>query len=351
MAVLGVFAFDASRVMLEAQALRQLESVAESKKDDLVRARGAWGDRVRLIASRTQLRLSLKRFLANQADEERLRMVRILDDARSSVPSLSYAAVVDTEGRTIAVSGELPSEAPLAIVDADARPSGVAELVRLDGNQLAIALHEEMRLEGELIGYARILLGAVELDAIASDYTGLGKTGETLIVHRLPNGDVEILTRPRHEIVDDDALRVSASQTKRASVLALGTQRGGFVGISDYAGREVWAATRPLDNPDWGIVAKIDADEAQAPVFELRETLVRAALSLSALGVLAGLGLALFISRPIRDLADVATRIGKGELHLRAETNTEDEIGELARALNAMADELLEAREGSGRDT
>lgn len=348
MAVLGVFAFEASREMLEAQALRHLASVAEGKGDDLARARVAWGDRARLIASRTQLRLSLRRFLARGEEADRERLVRILEDARSSLPSLTYAAVVDAEGRTIAFSGELPSQAPSSFVDAAARPSDVVSLVRLNGHRLAIALHEKMVLDGELIGFARVVLDAGELQAIARDYTGLGETGETLIVHRLETGDVEILTPPRHEDVSADMLRIPASQAERASVVALAREEGTYTDLSDYAGRRVWAATNPLGNPDWGIVAKIDAEEAERPILELRETLVRVALSLSALGVLAGLAVALFISRPIRELAAVATRIREGEKDLRADANGEDEIAELARAFNAMADELIAAREESG---
>jgi nitrate/nitrite-specific signal transduction histidine kinase len=65
-------------------------------------------------------------------------------------------------------------------------------------------------------------------------------------------------------------------------------------------------------------------------------------VSLSAFAVVAGTLLGLYVARPIHDLADVARRIGAGELDVRARTGSEDEIGLLATTFNHMAQELIE---------
>jgi signal transduction histidine kinase len=46
------------------------------------------------------------------------------------------------------------------------------------------------------------------------------------------------------------------------------------------------------------------------------------------------------ITRPLRDLAEVARAIAKGDLSRRAAVRTKDEIGELGRAFNYMADQI-----------
>ena len=47
-----------------------------------------------------------------------------------------------------------------------------------------------------------------------------------------------------------------------------------------------------------------------------------------------------YLSQPLRQMAEVARRFGRGELAVRVETARTDEIGELAEAFNSMADSL-----------
>lgn len=349
MLVLGVFAFGASREMLQEQALRQLESVAEGKKDDLERAWEAWRDRARLISSRTQLRLSLRRFRATGDAAERARMVRILEDARSSVRRLLYAAVLDPDGREIAAAGDLPEGAERSPGPTRTTPASEPEVTRTADGRLVVTLIEPMRLDGERIGAALVVLDAAELGAIARDYTGLGESGETLLVRAAADGDAEILTPLRHPSEVPDWYLVSREHSASPALRASRGESGAFAGVDDHTGRHVWASTRPLSRPGWGVVVKIDAEEAEQPALALRETLARLALSLAALAIVAGFVLALFISGPIRELASVAARIRAGEENLRADGDREDEIGELARAFNGMTEELMAANEELAR--
>ncbi|MFH1847772.1 MAG: ATP-binding protein [Candidatus Omnitrophota bacterium] len=67
-----------------------------------------------------------------------------------------------------------------------------------------------------------------------------------------------------------------------------------------------------------------------------------------AMGLASGLALTYLISyiigtmfsRPIQKLSQVAEKISEGDLSLRAEVKTKDEVGQLARSLNRMADSL-----------
>ena len=349
MFVLGVFAFEASRSMLEAQALRQLESLAEGKRDDLDRARSAWRDRVRLVSSRTQLRLSVRDFARTGDPEERDRIVRILDDARASVRSLLHAAVLGSDGRLLAESGVVPENVLEVQTPVGAGPAPEPRLGRGPDGRLFAVFHETMELEGRPVGIARVVLAADELESIARDYTGLGETGETLVVRATEDGGAEILTPPRRPDVASGPHHVPSDREDSPALRAARGESGSFFGVDDHSGHAVWASTRPLHRPGWGVVVKLDAAEAELPALELRETLVRLALSLSALAVLAGFVLALFISRPIRDLAAVAVRIRAGQDDVRADTDREDEIGELARAFNGMTEELIAANEELAR--
>jgi len=113
-------------------------------------------------------------------------------------------------------------------------------------------------------------------------------------------------------------------------------------GLHDYRDRAVWAATRYLPDMGWGLVVKLDADEKRAVVLEFREEMIKLALSLAGIGLLAALLLGLRFAAPIHDLAKVAEKFGLGELDARATVKRQDEIGLLARTFNETADALQE---------
>jgi len=74
----------------------------------------------------------------------------------------------------------------------------------------------------------------------------------------------------------------------------------------------------------------------------LTRTMLVAAL-LTALGaVLVVVWLTQRITRPVRQLAQAAARMGQGDLSARAATLADDEVGQLGRAFNAMAEQLQE---------
>jgi adenylate cyclase len=52
------------------------------------------------------------------------------------------------------------------------------------------------------------------------------------------------------------------------------------------------------------------------------------------------LGLRALVVRPVATMGDVADRVGQGQLEIRVPVRTQDEIGRLARRLNAMIEEI-----------
>lgn len=85
------------------------------------------------------------------------------------------------------------------------------------------------------------------------------------------------------------------------------------------------------------------------PIYEDRLDLLRqyrtALLGLLAVGSIGIYGLSRYITRPIRSLDRVAKQIADGRMELRSFNKSGDEIGELARNFNRMADRLVEQAE------
>ncbi len=84
-------------------------------------------------------------------------------------------------------------------------------------------------------------------------------------------------------------------------------------------------------------------------IFRIRQGLVRQyRIALGVLLVLGGVciyALSRYITRPISRLGRTAKRIADGDFELRSSNNSNDEIGQLARDFNRMADKLVEQME------
>ncbi|UCC71636.1 MAG: PAS domain S-box protein [Gemmatimonadota bacterium] len=343
MLALGAMAYRMVGGLLQENTLRQLDSLAETKKQDLERVFLGWQDRVHLIASRTQLRLSLRAFDQTGSAVQRGRIRRILEDARRSVSTVQQLTVYDLNRRPVA-STALEEAEGLPELEASQLPAGEMLAYRgislSDEEGLRVVFVAPLILEGERIGALLVHLSARELVEVTQNFTGLGETGETLIVLPGEAGSPRILlsTRPqpdgrpaivRLEDMDDPAERAMRGEEEPSSE-----------GLIDYRGQPVWVATRYLPEVEWGVVVKFDAAEEREPILSLRRQLTRLGLSLSAFAILLGTLLGLRFAKPIHDLAEVANRIRLGELGARARSERQDEIGLLARTFNQMAEEL-----------
>jgi PAS domain S-box-containing protein len=108
------------------------------------------------------------------------------------------------------------------------------------------------------------------------------RTGESLLVRR-EGGEIVFLTPPRHGL---EGLRQPVGTERRAAATAL-EGREVFGEFTDYRGARVLASVRPIPGTAWGLVVKIDRQEA---LKDATDELVRTAtavlgLLLAVLGV------------------------------------------------------------------
>jgi PAS domain S-box-containing protein len=96
-----------------------------------------------------------------------------------------------------------------------------------------------------------------------------------------------------------------------------------------------------VEETDWGIVVKIDRDEAFAPVQQMRNLLVLVVAASLVLVILVSLYFAKSITLPIIKLTKVAKNIAQGQVSGRADETLRDETGVLAKAFNTMTDKLI----------
>jgi signal transduction histidine kinase len=100
------------------------------------------------------------------------------------------------------------------------------------------------------------------------------------------------------------------------------------------------------DTPRGFLKLVFDAARVSGPLQEFRNSvLVERGLVFLAMGLTLWIGIALFVTRPIRTLIAGVEEVARGNLAARIASRGNTEVGELARAFNRMAGRLDEAQE------
>ncbi len=163
------------------------------------------------------------------------------------------------------------------------------------------------------------------------DRVGLGETGETLII----NHDIVALNELRWYEHAPLNLQIHA---KPAELAAHG--KTGITTTDDYRGEPVLAAYTHIGHVDWGFVCKQDLYELNRPIREMLANFLAIFFISTVVVIIAATFLAKSLSKPIVQMADLSTEITAGDFSKRMETDSADEIGDLSRAINNMAESI-----------
>jgi len=213
----------------------------------------------------------------------------------------------------------------------------------------------------------RVQLPIDEINNIMSsfgnwDKDGLGKTGESYIV-----GDDYLMRTNSRFMVEDrenylqreldrglpkatvDRMKALGTTILQQNVKtpaadeALAGKTGEGI-IDDYRGIEVLSAYAPLniEGVKWAIVSEIDVTEAFSATTMLRNRVLAAAGIILLLAVVMAYLVSNTIAKPVKRVQEVIERLAKGALPKGqlAVANSKDEIGQMARSVEVMAQNL-----------
>ena len=349
LAVISILSYLIAKKSLAQQVHNQLESVAAIQKNRLESIVDQNLERLVLVSSRTQLRLSLENFIRYPKSEYQDKINRILLDARSSISSFRDISVLTIDGKIVASTDKEIIGTKHSDKDSFIRgqKENSADILFLDEDQnLRVYLSGPLLLKNKLLGVIVIESDVENIVSLVKDYSGLAETGETLLAKRDAKGDALFLTPLRFDQHAALSRTVPKNDLNDPMTQALIKNVRFFIDAVDYRKEPVLAATQYIRKTDWGLVVKIDKDEAFAPIIQLRNLLVLIIFVTSIIVILTSLYIARSITRPITNLTRVASRISEGDLSRRVEVTSTDEIGILAKAFNQMAENLIEAKIG-----
>ena len=189
--------------------------------------------------------------------------------------------------------------------------------------------------EGNLVA---VLIGRVNLEQISKimvEKAGLGETGETYLVNKFNY----IVSKSRFT----EGLEFKKTIHTEAVKDCL-KGNNGYVYYNDYRNIPVLGVYRWIPEREVCLLAKIDEEEALAPINKLKNIIILINIGIIILTVMLGFFFSIIITKPIIELSNSTKEIAKGNFNVRIKPRSKDEIGQLAVSFNEMASELKKSK-------
>ena len=192
----------------------------------------------------------------------------------------------------------------------------------------------------ELLGVLVGRFKMTDLNKITTDRTGLGKTGDIYLVNKYGY----MITPSRFvkdtflkQKVDTENIGKSFKDIKK-----FGTEphkHEAFL-FTDYRGLKVLGIHDHIYEMQWCLCAEIDEKEALAPLAAMRLIFIIITCAVIVAVWIVGTLVSRAITAPIHKLRKGTEIIGEGNLDYKVGIDTKDEIGQLSRAFDKMAENL-----------
>ncbi|BDD10290.1 hypothetical protein FUAX_27220 [Fulvitalea axinellae] len=176
-----------------------------------------------------------------------------------------------------------------------------------------------------------------------SNKEGLGETGETMIAMESVD-KAEILSPLRHAKASEVGNVYFNDGRNRG--LQRSVKGGDGTGeYQDYRGKTVWGVWAHVPSVKWGIVTKIDKEEAEKPIEGLIWEFAIGGFFIAVLAICMAILFSRLLINPLLSLKDVLGLLAKGILPNKVPKKTDDEIGEMAKTVGDVVKSLKRTAE------
>ncbi len=288
-------------------------------------------DTTLLIASRTQMRLSLRAWSQTKGPEHLTKINQILVDANSDMARITGITLFDQNGRFVTTTFAGNDTRP--VVDVLERGNSIQ---LINGEETALSSVKRLYLHGDLIGFVEIIFSAEFLLDLVRDRTGLGTSGEWAFAFRNADGDAVFAVPLKQDqnaafqrIVPRNRLDVPVTQALLGSEVIMRN-------APDYMGTLVIASTRYIATRDWGLVVKIDEAEVSEMAQGAQRYLFIGLIVLILFGVLISMIISQFIASPVEKLRREVERLADGDFNVKPIESGWKEVMEFSASFSRM---------------
>ncbi len=212
-------------------------------------------------------------------------------------------------------------------------------LSQVTGTRIMVVAAPIQEADGDVVALLAGRVNLTYLNTIMLDRSGLGRTGETLLID---NWDRRLLTPSIYENLVVRETRLYSDGIDEAS---LGRDAiGAFE--QNHSGRAVLGVYRAVPDLDLILIAEQDQSESLLPILQTVGINLGVTAGAVLVAILSAFVVTNRITGPIANLSQTAQQIAGGDYQLRAAVETQDEIGDLAQSFNQMTSRLRSTLSG-----
>ena len=198
---------------------------------------------------------------------------------------------------------------------------------------------------GKTVGVFLLLVNIAQIDEIMLDSTGLGKTGESVIIG--DDGFMRTSCKKRKLENLPSIMKIKVSDAMREDAFKSETGHTDFMLNSHDAEALVSKSKMDLkkvtSDLNWAIIVEVENHEIEAPVYAIIKNIIIASLVLGLIACLLGFLVARSVSKPLISLTSKVVKLANGDLTVEIENvKRDDEIGVLIESFNRMLFSLRE---------
>ncbi len=265
------------------------------------------------------------------------RQVEALKELTANHSDLLMAIVVDVNGKLLVRSdgkigeGNYSDREYFQTVRRTGETAYSDALVSKTTGKLAIMIAEPIKNDDQTLH--SVLIIGIDLQNFIDfiEQTNIGSSGYAYVVNK--NGNV--LIHPNRELVGSNRDISSLTPVKAALSKQTGCVEYEFNGQKKLAGYSYIPLT------GWGVVAQQPLSEALAEAISVRNISMLMTIFAVVLAMVLGFVVAGLLVKPIEEIAAATVRVAAGDIPIKLEITTQDEIGQLAGAFNNMVAEVM----------
>ncbi len=299
-------------------------------------------ERLKGVSSRTQLRISLDKFL-KEGDEATLKKVaKILDDANRSIEDFAYIKICSLDGKIIySTNQDYKPMKHLADFLPRSKEKNLLDIIINQDGVLKTYLAGPLIFNNEIIGGVVIELKNNITDILTAHAEDVGRTGEIILAKRFDEKNIQIISPRRFSKKKKSKLLAIEKVKDKPLMRALRGQEGLTEDVVDYRGNHVMVYARYFPKQEWGMIIKIDLSEIYASITDIIFYIFIVFLVIVLLAVLLSFIASRNLADPLIQLTGRIKSLAKGEFDRKVPvTGDEDEVTDLGKEFNNMLDQL-----------
>ncbi|HSX30093.1 MAG TPA: sensor histidine kinase [Candidatus Saccharimonadales bacterium] len=331
---------DQSVTKLEYQADVQQRRVEDIVKQNKTQLAG--------FTSRVLLPTTLDRYNHSKHPEDLALLTSTITTSKAQTPKYRDITILSLEGKVVASTMQSVVGQDYAhknyFKEAATRNNSTDYLFTDAAGQPHINLVGPILYHKNAIGIIVIDASAEDLQSVVTDYSGLGNTGETTLARREANGNALYVAPLRFDKTALLSRTADGHKTSQPIFQAINGFARTFSNATNYQGKSVIAAVRPIKGTHWGMTVEVERAEMYQPLYNLRDTFLLLTFVILVFSVFVALYAARLITDPLITMSIAAAALSKGDLSQRVHqvrsNNGDNEFGILAHTFNIMAGNL-----------